>query len=223
MAGKRALDRRRGLVPWLWVAASLVLPSAAQTVTASTRPVSGTGTITGRITAERGKTLPEMIVYLESTDSTMRFEPPKEPVHVSQRDAKFTPSLIVVCAGQTVDFSNDEPRPLEHNVFSRSPAKPFDLGLYKPGTGPKLVKFDAPGIVRLFCSIHRYMDGVIFVTPTPFHAKVADDGTYRINGVPAGEWKVKTWQRNARFNEREFTVKVTAGQTIEQHAEMSRK
>ena len=189
----------------------------------ATKPAATTATIAGKITAEQGKTLPEMIVYLESTDPAMKFTPPKEPIHVSQRDAKFTPSLIVVCVGQSVDFSNDEPRPLEHNVFSRSPAKPFDLGLYQPGTGPKLVKFDTPGMIRLFCSIHRYMDGVIFVTPTPFHAKVAEDGTYRIEDVPAGEWKVKTWQRNARFNEREFAVKTTAGQTVEQNAEMSRK
>lgn len=179
--------------------------------------------VAGKITTEQGKPLPEMIVYLEPVDSSIRFETPRETIHVSQRDAKFTPSLIVVCVGQSIDFSNDEPRSLEHNVFSRSPARPFDLGLYKPGTGPKLVKFDTPGMVRLFCSIHRYMDGVVFVTPTPFHARVAEDGSYRMDAVPPGEWKLKTWQRNARFNEQEFLLKATAGETTERNLEMSRK
>ncbi len=67
------------------------------------------------------------------------------------------------------------------------------------------------------------MDGVVFVTPTPFHARVGEDGSFRLDNVPAGEWKVRTWQRNARFNEREVSVTLTAGQTLDQKLELSRK
>jgi len=40
---------------------------------------------------------------------------------------------MIVTVGQAVDFLNDEDRLIEHNVFSNSPAKRFDLGLYRPG------------------------------------------------------------------------------------------
>ena len=189
----------------------------------ATRPAARPGAVAGRVAAEGGKPLPEMVVFLESTDPSRKFPPPKEVVKVSQKDAKFTPSLVVIAAGQTVDFRNDEARPIEHNVFSRSPAKSFDLGLYRPGTGDQLVTFETPGAVRLFCSIHRYMDGVVYVCPTPFFARVSRDGTYRIDDVPPCEYLVKTWQRNPRFSDREAAVRVTEGATIEVNLELSRK
>lgn len=209
------------------ILAWVIVPLATAADTPVTRPAAAASstpaTISGRVAAEGGKPLPELIVYLESPDPAARFPAPREPVHVSQREAKFTPSLVVVCVGQAVDFSNDEAKPVEHNVFSRSPPRPFDLGLYRPGTGPKLVGFDKPGPVRLFCSIHRFMDGVIFVCPTPFYARVGPDGAYRIDNVPPGPWRLKTWQRNQRFNEREVTVSVGPGQAVGQDLELTRR
>jgi plastocyanin len=180
--------------------------------------------VAGRFSAEGGRPLPETIVYLESTDPARKFDVPRTSVRVSQKDAKFTPSLIVIAAGQSVDFRNDEGRPIEHNVFSRSPAKSFDLGLYRPGSGDKLVTFDTPGAVRLFCSIHRYMDGVVYVCPTPFFAKVSPkDGSYRIEKVPPGGYRVKTWQRNQRFPELEAPVSVSASGEAAVNLQFARK
>jgi plastocyanin len=160
-------------------------------------PPAAAGTVAGRVSAAGGRRLPEMIVYLEPADPAVRFPAPAEVAHVSQREAKFTPSLVVVSVGQSVDFNNDEARPIEHNVFSRSPAKPFDLGLYRPGSGPRLLTFDKPGPVCLFCSIHKFMDGAIYVCPTPYFARVGADGAYRIDNVPPGGWRLKTWHRTS--------------------------
>lgn len=180
------------------------------------------GRVTGRVTAEAGKTLPEMIVYLESSEPNRRFPAPGEPAVISQKGAKFQPNPLIICVGQSVEFRNDEDRPIEHNVFSRSPARTFDLGLYKPGVD-KRVTFEQPGAVRLFCSIHRYMDGMIFVCPTPFFAKVGADGRFDIADVPPGSYRVKTWQARQRFKEQTSDVEVTAGQAAEVAIEMRRK
>lgn len=177
--------------------------------------------VQGRITAKGNGPLPDMVVYLESTDPQRRFDPPAGAVVVSQKNAQFSPSLVVVCVGQTVDFVNDEERPIEHNVFSQSPAQPFDLGLYRPGAS-KSVVFDKPGAVRLHCSIHRYMDAVVYVCPTPFHAKVGEDGSYSIENVPAGEYVLKTWQRTQRFRDKPANITVTDGAQVTLDLEMSR-
>ncbi len=76
--------------------------------------------------------------------------------------------------GARVDFKNDEKKAVEHNVFSNSEAKKFDLGLYRPGESVTAILFDKPGAVRLRCSIHRYMDGVVYVTPSPYFAAVGE-------------------------------------------------
>jgi hypothetical protein len=94
--------------------------------------------------------------------------------------------------------------------------------LYKPGEA-RSVTFDKPGAVFLYCSIHRHMDGVVFVAPTPYASRVAEDGTYRIEGVPAGIWLVKTWQRRRRFPELSVPVLVEATKPATSDLELRRK
>ncbi len=180
-------------------------------------------TITGKISATgKRKRLPTMVVYLKSTDAKRKFDAPAKDIVVKQQGAKFSPSLLVVARGQTVQFTNDEDREIEHNVFSRSPSQSFDLGLYPPGEG-RSVTFKRPGEVRLFCSIHRYMDGVIYVCPTPFFAQVNKDGTYKIDNVPPGEYEVRTWQRKRRYKDQAQRITVEAGKAVEVNMEMKRK
>jgi plastocyanin len=180
------------------------------------------GSVSGKVVATEGGALPEMIVCLEPVDPAQSVPPaPSAPVVVSQKGAKFGPPLVIISVGQSVEFRNDEDTPIEHNVFSRSPAKPFDLGLYPPGVQGKLVTFDKPGVVRLYCSIHRYMDGVVYVCPTPLFARV-QNGEFSIAHVPAGQWKLRTWQRNPRFNEQEMRITVEPDKATPANLEMKR-
>jgi plastocyanin len=177
-------------------------------------------TVSGTVTVSGEAAVPEMIVYLESTDLNARFEIPPA-AEISQKGARFAPSPLIVCVGQTVVFKNDEARPIEHNVFSRSPTKSFDLGLYRPPEG-KSVVFDKPGVVRLFCSIHRLMDGLIYVCPTKFWSPVAADGSYAIDGVPPGQWRVRTWQKQPKYDEQDVAVR-TGGQPATVNLQLTRK
>jgi hypothetical protein len=121
-----------------------------------------------------------------------------------------------------VDFRNDEKGPVEHNVFSKSEAKKFDLGLYRPEDPIDPVTFDTPGPVRLRCSIHRYMDGVVYVTPTPYFAVVDKDGRFNLAGVAPGNYLIKTWQRSQRFREIDMPITVTAGKPLAVNVTMAR-
>jgi plastocyanin len=195
----------------------LLLFAAATTSAQTTQPA-----IRGTVKVEPGKQIPGMIVYLEPKDPSIQFPAPTEPAIMSQQGAKFSPSLLIISVGQRVDFLNDENRPIEHNVFSQSPAKQFDLGLWRPPTR-KSVTFEKSGLVRLFCSIHRYMDGIIYVCPTPFYTTVANDGTFSISGVPPGDYILKSWQRIPRYSEQQIPITVTEGKTSVVNLQMSRK
>jgi len=202
---------------------TLFLSRAAHCADApTTAPVSTASSVTGTVIAEGDVPLAEMVVYLESPDPDRAMPPAPPAVKLSQKDAQFAPKMIVITVGQSVEFLNDEARPIEHNVFSNSPAKRFDLGLYGPGQS-KTVTFDKPGPVALLCSIHRYMDGMIYVAPTPYTSRVNPEGKYEIANVPPGDWVVKTWQRRKRFLEQSVPVKVVADKPTDLTLELKRK
>lgn len=109
---------------------------------------------------------------------------------VTQQSARFTPHVLPIMVGTTVEWPNDDN--IFHNVFSYSNAKQFDLGLYKGGEVKKVV-FDQPGEVDVFCSIHTAMSCVVLVLENPYFASTDSHGRYVIKNVPAGTYKLKAW------------------------------
>ncbi|HXG32557.1 MAG TPA: hypothetical protein VNJ11_04280 [Bryobacteraceae bacterium] len=124
-------------------------------------------------------------------------EPPAAPpltVEMIQKGKRFIPHVLAVPVGTTVEFPNLDP--IFHNAFSNFSGQPFDTGLYPPGTSQK-VRFRREGIVRVFCNIHSTMSAVIVVTRTPFVAVTGREGVFRIQDVPAGEYRMRVWHERA--------------------------
>jgi plastocyanin len=116
---------------------------------------------------------------------------PASPAPVmDQRNRAFAPRVLVVAVGSKVDFPNNDT--VSHQVYSFSPAKKFQLPLYKGQFHPP-VTFDQPGLVVLGCNIHDQMVGYIYVTDAPFFGKTDAAGTLRLPGLAAGEYRVTVW------------------------------
>ncbi len=116
------------------------------------------------------------------------------PYRLVQRHKQFTPHLLVVPAGATVEFPNLDP--FFHNVFSLFDGKRFDLGLYEAGT-TRSVKFDRPGICYIFCNIHPEMGAVVVVMKTPYYGVSSSSGEITILNVPPGRYRLEVWQEAA--------------------------
>jgi plastocyanin len=123
-----------------------------------------------------------------------------------QRDTVFQPGVIVVPVGATVAFPNDDP--FFHNVFSYSPARRFDLGRYPKGES-KSVRFDRPGVVRIYCEVHRTMRAAVVVVENPHFAIVEEDGAFTLRDVPPGRHELAVWHPDR--SGRTVTVSVEAG------------
>lgn len=130
------------------------------------------------------------VVYLEVAPRAA-FESLERPAAVlDQRDQAFVPFVLAITVGTSVSFPNSDNT--FHNVFSLSKARRFDLGRYPRGQA-RSVRFERPGIVRVFCDIHANMNAFILVFAHPYFATTDLSGRYRIERVPPGEYSLSVW------------------------------
>ena len=130
------------------------------------------------------------VVYLEAAPQAAFEAPPPGRAVLDQRNEAFVPYVVAVTVGSTVDFPNQDL--IYHNVFSLSKAKRFDLGRYPRGQS-RSVRFDRPGVVRVFCEIHSHMSAFILVFSHRYFATTDAEGRYRIEGVPTGTYTLAVW------------------------------
>ena len=66
-------------------------------------------------------------------------------------------------------------------------------------------------ILKLKCDVHRWMITYVGVVNHPYFAVSSGDGSFTINGVPAGRHTVSAWHE--RFGTLKQTVDVKPGAT----------
>ena len=150
------------------------------------------------------------VVYLEAAPQGAFEEPERGRAVLDQRNQTFVPHVLAVTTGTTVDFLNSDRT--YHNVFSLSKAKRFDLGRY-PRNQVRSVRFDRPGVVRVFCDIHSHMSAFILVFAHRYFAVTEPDGSYRIDRVPAGSYNLVAWNEGQEREAR--PIEVPAGGAVE--------
>jgi len=149
------------------------------------------GTVSGTVTtAEELKTESAVVVWIEGIEDP---KIPETEASMSQIGAQFSPAFMVVVAGQSVDMPNDDD--IAHNVFSYSKPKNFNLGIYPKGQS-KSVKFDQPGVVDVFCSMHKSMKAKILVVGSPFYNSSKMGKEFEIKDIPAGDYELKVWHKD---------------------------
>jgi plastocyanin len=148
------------------------------------------------------------VVYLESAPSLAFPEAEPQRATMDQRNETFVPHVLAITVGTTVDFPNSDNT--YHNVFSLRGPRPFDLGRYAAGRS-KSVRFDRPGIVRVFCEIHSHMSAFILVFNHRYFAVTAADGRYQIGRVPPGRYTLVAWNEGAIRESRPIMIPEEGG------------
>jgi plastocyanin len=160
------------------------------------------GSISGKVSGVTG----ESVVYVEAI-AGKTFPAPTEKPLIDQKGLMFTPHIVVVQQGTTVEFLNSDT--VAHNVFWISVGGNKKLG-HNLGTWPKgekrAFKFDNPGAIPLLCNVHPEMSGYIVVSPTPYFVTTDKSGTYKIDNVPDGSYSVTAWHEGAKNSSKPVTV-----------------
>ena len=148
------------------------------------------------------------VVYFETAPQGAFEGPDWPPAALDQRDQAFVPYVLAIPAGTTVQFPNNDKT--YHNVFSLSKTKRFDLGRYPRGQS-RSVRFDHPGVVRVFCEIHSHMNAFILVFAHRYFAATDAEGRYRIRDIPPGSYTVVVWNDGAERERRRVRIPEEGG------------
>src|SRR3990172_7073561 len=73
------------------------------------------------------------------------------------------------------------------------------------------VRFDRPGVVRVFCEIHSHMSAFVIVFAHGFFTITDADGRYRIEGIPPGSYSLAVWHQGEVRQRRTVDVPETGG------------
>ncbi len=146
------------------------------------------------------KELSRVAIYAESRPDLAAS--PRQEV-IEQRGRRFFKDIVVIPAGSTVSFPNLDP--IFHNVFSLSRVRKFDLGNYPKGQ-TRIVQFQRPGIVKVYCHLHPNMSAVVVVAPNDHATQPDRFGRYVLSGLPAGEHTVVVWHKSAGFFRKAVTL-----------------
>ena len=124
---------------------------------------------------------------------------------LDQTQCAFTPRVVVVPVGGTVEFLNNDR--LLHNLHSQSTGNPtFNRTQPKGRAIP--ITFTKPEIIRIDCDLHPWMRAWVVVAEHPFYAVTGASGEFALRNLPAGQYTLNVWQETLGT----VTKDVTAGE-----------
>ena len=183
------------------------------------------GEIKGSIKAQGLRSPENIVVYLtKAPPANLDFS--KAKFVMDQHNLEFVPHVLPVPVGSSIVFPNNDK--VDHNVFSMSRTKKFNLGSYKPGER-KTVIFDKPGIVELRCDVHAEMAAYILVMKNSYFAVTDKNGNFQIpdadylqqagledlTDLAPGKYFIKTWHEKLKTQKKAITVPANGDVTVQ--------
>jgi len=151
------------------------------------------GSLSGTVLLPGDRPLPGIaVITLEPASGKFPHRTPKQRV-IEQRNREFAPKVLAVPVGSVVSFPNFDN--IYHNVFSRSRARSFDLGMYKAGQARELT-FDKEGLVRIGCNLHANMSAYVVAVAAPHYVVSEPGGKFAFRSLKPGRYRLRAWVEN---------------------------
>lgn len=163
-----------------------------------------------KIKVNQSHQVAEVVVFLGNVKAGKAIETVAIKPVIDQRTCTFSPHVQVIARYQPIDIVNNDP--IVHNahvtqnmmtvINPLQPRQGMRNEFNFTGIGPAMVK----------CDIHNWMRAWVYVLWHPYYAVTGSDGSFRISGVPPGEYELVAWQEH--IGESTMTVKVEAEKKV---------
>ncbi len=167
-----------------------------------------------------GNAIKNVIVSLVEIEKGKAIVAPSSNPKLDQNGCVFTPHVICVTAGTTIDILNSDS--VTHNVHTYpeentavNKAQPPSLKVISIET-----EFGEEDPMKVSCDYHGWMSSWVGIFEHPYFAVTGDDGSFTIDNIPAGAYEVKAWQED--LGELVKTVGVKAGETTTENFEFTK-
>jgi len=229
------------------VALAFLTASASAVLAYDESPVSGGGTIQGTVffhgTVQTQKIIPtkdvetcgepreealidvgpnqgvhNAVVYLVDVTKGKPWAPDAaKPAEIQNIKCRFVPAVQVIRAGELSVINRDPVLHNSHGYYGKRTA----FNLAQPIQDQTLsAELPRPGVVKVDCDAHGWMEGWIYVVDNPYYAVTKDDGSFSIADVPPGTYNLVTFQSFTGPVSQQVTVE--AGKPIDLTIELKK-
>lgn len=157
--------------------------------------------------------LKNAVVVIENIDKGKAYD--KRGVVAFDNDkCMFHPHVATAVRGQKLGVNNSDP--ILHNTHLYQGDKLKTLYNIALPLQNKVIKkpLRKSGPVTVKCDAHEWMLGYVYVAESPYAVVTADDGSFTIDGVPPGNYKVKIWHEKLGEVTQDVTVAAGAKATL---------
>ena len=173
--------------------------------------ICGTAKPEEALEVDRGGGIKNVVLWLPEGPKPLARETTHQKLKLDQQACQFVPHVLAAEVGTTLDVINSDS--VLHNVHAtEKDAKAFNYAMpIKGHVVPTRLK--TVGQLNLKCDVHPWMRATVQVLPTSAFSVTGEDGSYLIDGVPPGRYKLHVWTE--RLGERDEQVDVKAGETTQ--------
>lgn len=143
---------------------------------------------------------------------------PPKPVVIDQKDCMYRPRVQGAVVGQKLVIKNDDGT--THNVhlrameFGHRQGRETIFNRAQPKGVPPIQStvVDEP-LIKVKCDQHAWMSAYLVVSDNPYFDTTGEDGTFTIEKVPVGTYKLEAW--HSFYGKKTAEVTVKEGETAE--------
>jgi hypothetical protein len=157
--------------------------------------------------------LANVVVYVKDGLGHYRFEAPRTPAVLNQKNCMYEPHVMALMIGEPFEIQNNDPT--MHNVHPLPKHNRQWSNSQPVGSAPLRSVFARPEFAMpVLCNVHPWMRALVFVFDNPYYAVTSKEGTFALSNLPPGTYTIEAWQESYPAEDQTVTIGAKESKSI---------